>query len=161
MVVETETFESRSLFQKAENCIRRCEYEQASVLLAQALDIEPGNSVYMSHTGRCFAMLGNLEEGERICRKVIDRSPPTPILFVNLGRVLREQGRRKEARQAFEKAYRLDNTNAAAALELSSMGVRRVPVIRFLDRDHALNIYLGRLRHRIVMHLRRPKWKKL
>ena len=104
------------------------------MLIAQALKIEPGNGVYMSHMGYCVAMLGNFEEGERICQKVVDRSPPTPILLVNLGRVFRAQGRRKEARQAFEKAYKLDDTNAAAALELSAMGVRRVPVIGFMQR---------------------------
>jgi predicted Zn-dependent protease len=161
MVVETEAFESRSLFEKAQNCIRRNEYEQASVLIAQALKIEPGNAVYMSHMGHCVAMLGNVDEGERICQSVIERSPPTPILLVNLGRVYRAQGRRREARQAFEQAYKIDGTNAAAALELSSMGVRRVPMLGFLHRDHAVNIFLGKLRHKIVMRLREPKWKKL
>jgi hypothetical protein len=52
-------------------------------------------------------------------------------------------------RDYFTKAYRMDNTNAPAALELSRMGVRKKPVIPFLGRNHPLNKYLGKLRHRL------------
>jgi hypothetical protein len=72
-----------------------------------------------------------------------------PMLYVNFGRVLLERGERMKARDQFMKAYRLDNTNAPAALELSRMGVRKKPVIPFLSRNNPLNVYFGKLRHRL------------
>jgi len=94
-----------------------------------------------------------------MCRRAIKLSPLVPILFVNLGRVLVESGRRKEARECFMRAYEIDNTNAPAALELSKMGIRRRPVLPFLSRNNPLNIYLGKLRCKIY-EFRNPGLKK-
>ncbi|HMA76397.1 MAG TPA: hypothetical protein VKO43_03710, partial [Candidatus Krumholzibacteriaceae bacterium] len=69
---------------------------------------------------------------------------------VNLGRVLLEDNRKEEARRMFLKAYSMDRADAPAALELSSMGIRRKPVIPFLPRENPLNVFLGKLRHKIV-----------
>jgi hypothetical protein len=111
--------------------------------------------------GLCLGMLGNLNEGEAMCRKAVTLAPLEPILFVNLGRILLEQGSRREARRAYTRAYEIDDTHAAAALELSRMGVRRKPVLKFLHRSHWLNIMLGKWRHRILQRKNEPKWKKL
>jgi Tfp pilus assembly protein PilF len=140
------TFESRELFRKAEISIQRGDYKSAASLLNEALKIAPENPLYISHLGLCAGMLGNQILGEKSCRKAILMAPATPILFVNLGRILLEQGKRKEAREQFMHAYKLDNTNAPAALELSRMGVRKRPVISFLKRDNPLNIMLGKFR---------------
>lgn len=160
VAMQNETFESRDLFKRAEMQIQRQGYDEARLLLEEALKIVPINPVYISHLGLCIGMDGNLPEGERICREAIKLAPKDPILYVNLGRILLEMGKRQEARAEFTHAYRLDNTNAPAALELSRMGIRRPPVIPFLHRNHPLNIYLGRLRHR-WLYLKRPNWKKL
>jgi Flp pilus assembly protein TadD len=103
--------------------------------------------------GYCIGMQGNLVAAEKMCRKAVMQGPMHPIVHVNLARVLLEQDRRKEAREELMVAYRLDNTNAPAALELSRMGVRRKQVIPFLSRNHPFNRYLGMLRHWIL------RWK--
>jgi Flp pilus assembly protein TadD len=161
LATATETFESRALLQEAKASIQRFEFRRASELLTQALKISPANPVYLSYKGHCVAVSGKMEEGEVLCRKAIQMSPNSPMLLVNLGRVLREQGKRQEARRAFLRAYEMDNTNAAAALELSALGVRRTPVLRFLHRDHPLNIWLGEVRHRLFTRVKKPRWKKL
>jgi Flp pilus assembly protein TadD len=144
---ENETFESRDLYAAAEASIKRGNYRRAAALLNDALKISPENPIYLSMLGFCVGTQGNLDAAESICRKAVKRAPQEPIVYVNLGRVLFEQGRRKEAREALMRAYKLDNTSAPAALELSRMGVRRKPMIPLIGRNHPLNVQLGKLRH--------------
>ncbi|HVO76915.1 MAG TPA: tetratricopeptide repeat protein [Candidatus Bathyarchaeia archaeon] len=148
--MRNETFESQDLFRRAEACIVRRNYEKASVLLADAVKISSENPTYTSYYGLCIGMLGDLAEAEKLCRKAAKLNPANPIILVNLGRILLEEGMRKEARTCFSRAYELDNTSSAAALELSGMGVRRQPVIPFLARTNPLNCFLGKLRHRLL-----------
>lgn len=157
--LEEETFESREIFSKAEMFIKKGDYAKATILLNEALKISPTNSLYISHLGLCIGMQGNMIAGEHMCRKAISLSPFVPIHFVNLGRVLLKENRRQEAREAFVRAYELDNTNAPAALELSRMGIRKRPVLPFLSRNHPLNVFLGKVRHNVtrVLSERRVK----
>ena len=149
-LMEMDTFESRDLFRRAEIQIKRGRFREASALLTNALKISPDNPVYVSHLGYCIGMLGNIEGGEKMCRRASQMAPAVPIVLVNLGRILVETGRRQEARKLFAQAYRIDNTHSPAALELSRLGVRKQPVIPFLGRGNVLNKYLGLLRHRIL-----------
>ncbi len=155
-----ETFESQDLFHRAELCIRRRNFEKAEALLIEALKISPENPAYISYYGLVVGMLGDLTEAEKLCRKAVKLYSYNPIIFVNLGRILLEQGNRKEAREMFSHAYEMDNTNSAAALELSGMGVRRPPVFSVLPRNNPLNVWCGKLRHRILGY-KKLGWKKL
>jgi Flp pilus assembly protein TadD len=158
--IRNETFESQELFRRAEVNIQRRNFDKARELLNEALKISPENPIYLSYFGLCLGMMGDLTEGEKLCRKAAHLSPVSPIILVNLGRILLEQGLRKEARDQFSRAYDLDNTNSAAALELSGMGVRRPPVISFLPRSNVLNKVLGKVRHRMLGY-KKLGWKKL
>lgn len=148
--VEAETFESRELFRRAEMQINRGRYREASAILTKALKMAPDNPIYVSHLGYCVFMLGNACDGEKMCRKAMKMAPTVPIILVNLGKVLVERGLRQEARVLFAQAYQIDNTSSPAALELSRLGVRKPPVLPFLDRRNILNKYLGLLRHRLI-----------
>ncbi|MBN1164240.1 MAG: tetratricopeptide repeat protein [Candidatus Krumholzibacteriota bacterium] len=158
---QKETFESRDFFNKAKIDMKRGDFKSASLRLEEALKISPHNAEYLSALGLCVSMQGNAFAGERMCRKALAVSTDkVPELYVNLGRVLLDEGNRKEARALFTLAYKMDNTNAPAALELSRMGVRKRPVLRFLERNHPLNVLLGQIRHKII-EFRRPELKKL
>lgn len=158
--LQNETFESQELFRRAEACILRRNFDKAEMLLGEALKISPDNPIYLSYFGLCVGMMGSLGEAEKLCRRGAKLSPATPIILVNLGRILLEEGSRKDARDLFSRAYEIDNTSSAAALELSGMGVRRQPVISYLSRNHPLNYFLGKLRHRVLGY-RKLGWKKL
>ena len=155
-----ETFESQDLFQRAELCIRRRNFEKAEALLSEALKISPENPSYISYYGLVIGMLGDLGEAEKLCRKAVELYAYNPIIFVNLGRILLERGNRKEARDMFSHAYGMDNRNSAAALELSGMGVRRPPVFSFLSRNNSLNVWFGKIRHRMLGY-KKLGWKRL
>jgi Flp pilus assembly protein TadD len=148
--VETEPYETRELFRRAEMQINRGRFREASSILTQALKLAPDNPIYISQLGFCVGMLGNLPDGEKMCRRAHKMAPTIPIVLVNLGRILVEKGLRQEARVLFAQAYQIDNTSSPAALELSRLGVRKPPVLPFLNRRHILNKYLGILRHRLL-----------
>jgi Flp pilus assembly protein TadD len=152
MLEQRDTFESREFYAKAQANIRRNNYKKALTMLEQALKISPENPVYLSTMGLCESMMGDAVKGEILCRKALQVSgrDRDPMLYVNFGRVLLARGERMMAREQFTKAYRIDNTNAPAALELSRMGVRKKPVLPFLSRNNRLNIVLGKFRHRIM-----------
>ena len=158
--LKNETFESQELFRRAEVNIQRRNFDKAKELLGEALKISPDNPFYLSYYGLCAGMIGDLTEGAELCRKAEKLLPVSPIILVNHGRILLEQGLRKEARKQFSRAYELDNTNSAAALELSGMGVRRQPVIPFLPRNNLFNKVFGKFRHRLFGY-KKLGWKKL
>ena len=151
MLEARDTFESREFYVKAEANIKRNNYGDALKLLEQALKISPENPVYLSTMGLCEAMMGDPEKGYKMCRLAMQYAGAQrdPMLYVNYGRVLLERGERMNARDQFMKAYKIDNTNAPAALELSRMGVRKKPMLTFLGRNHPVNVYLGKLRHQL------------
>ena len=149
IAVESEAFESRELFRRSEIQINRGRFREASAILTEALKMAPDNPIYISQLGYCVGMLGNLSDGERMCRKAMKMAPAVPIILVNLGRMLVEKGLRQEARILFTQAYQIDNTSSPAALELSRLGVRKPPVLPFMGRGNPLNKYLGILRFRL------------
>ena len=148
-VVEAEAFESREMFRRAEIQINRGRFREASAILTQALKMAPDNPIYISQLGFCVGMLGNLPDGERMCRRAMTMAPTVPIILVNLGRMLVEMDLRQEARVLFTQAYQIDNTSSPAALELFRLGVRKPPVLPFIGRGNPLNKYLGILRCRL------------
>ncbi len=157
--LQNETFESQELFRRAEACIVRGRFDKAEEFLAEAIRISSENPLYLSYYGLCVGMRGDLLEAQKLCCKAVKLAPRSPIILVNCGRIWLAQGCRKEARDHFTRAYSIDNTNSAAALELSGMGVRRPPVFGALGRNHPLNCFLGRLRHRLLGY-RKPGLKK-
>ncbi|MCD6378991.1 hypothetical protein J7M07_00920, partial [bacterium] len=148
--IDKETYESKDFFLKASENIKRGNYSGGKEYLERAVKIAPDNPLYLSFLGVCTAMQGDRIKGKSLCAEALKRSSSEPILYVNLGRVLLEDGKRNEARRMFLKAYWMDRTNAAAALELSGMGIRRNQVIHFLSRNNPVNIFLGKLRYRIL-----------
>ena len=157
--LQNETFESQELFRRAEACIVRGRFDMAEELLAEAVRISSENPLYLSYYGLCVGMRGDLSEAQKLCGKAAKLAPQSAIILVNYGRIWLAQGCRKEARDLFTRAYSLDNTNSPAALELSGMGVRRPPVIGCLGRNHPLNYFLGKLRHRLLGY-KKPGLKK-
>jgi hypothetical protein len=65
-------------------------------------------------------------------------------LFLNLGRVYLMARDRRSAYEAFTMGLRIDRRDPRLRRELRRMGVRRRPVLPFLDRGHAVNRWLGR-----------------
>lgn len=145
-----ETHESKVLFSQALEMMSRNNVQSAISNLEEALQIAPDNPAYLSHYGLCVAIdRGEYEAGRRLCERAIRMDPSDPINRVNLGRIYRLEGMNDRAHNTFIKAWRQNKSHPAAASELSRMGIRRRPVIRFLPRSHWLNVRLGMLRAKL------------
>ncbi len=149
-VQPTETLESQTLYNKALEMISRKQLKPAISFLEEAMQISPDNSEYLSHYAWCLAMdRKDFESAVRLCERAIRIEPKNPVNQVILGRIHRLRGENGEAYGAFLEAWKQDKTHPMAASELSRMGIRRPPVLTFLDRSHPVNVKLGKLRARL------------
>jgi len=145
------THESNALFNRAIEMLNRNKASAARKHLEQALQICPQHPAYLSMYGLCVAIdAEDFDSARRICEKAVKMSPSDPINRVNLGKVFRLQGDNGSAYEEFLAAWQLDKLHPAPAAELTRMGIRRPPVLRFLPRSHWANIYLGRLRSQLL-----------
>lgn len=101
---------------------------------------------YASYYGYCLAAaLGRKGEGLRICRRAAGSEFFTPEILLNLARVELLVGSRKKAWAALMKGMRLDPQHRGLRAEMRRMGVRRRPVLPFLEREHPINRAAGKL----------------
>ena len=145
------THESNALFNRALEMLNRNKVSVARKELERALQICPQQPSYLSLYGLCVAVESeDYESARRICEKAVRMSPSDPLNRVNLGKVFRLEGNAGAAYGEFLAAWKLDRMHPAPASELSRMGIRRPPVLRFLPRSHWLNIRLGKLRAALI-----------
>jgi Flp pilus assembly protein TadD len=144
------TLESHTLYRRALERIKRHRFRQAMPLLAKALRIAPTEPLYLSYYGLCLAEVkGEFEHAIGVCERASRARPIDPIINVNLGKVHKMRGDYASAHKTFLKAWAGNKRHPAPATELSRLGIRRPPVIRFLSRSNPCNKYLGRLRAKI------------
>ena len=100
---------------------------------------------YLSYYGLCLALNNTgRHEAVRCCRAAAEIEGYRPDVCWNLGRVLLEAGRRREAYRALNLGLKIQSGHKGLQQTLKNMGVRRRPVMRFLDRKNPLNVFLGK-----------------
>lgn len=145
------THESNVLFNRAIEMLNRNRAGAARKHLEMALQICPQHPAYLSVYGLCVAIDSeDYDSARRICEKAVKMNPDDPLNRVNLGKVFRLKGDNGSAYDEFLAAWQLDKLHPAPAAELTRMGIRRPPVIRFLPRSHWANVYLGRFRSQLL-----------
>ncbi len=145
------THESNALFNRAQELVSRNRAGAARKQLEMALQICPQHPGYLSLYGLCIAAESeDYESARKICERAARMSPRDPVTRVNLGKVLRMEGDNEAAYGEFLAAWKMDRMHPAPAAELSRMGIRRPPVLRFLPRAHWANIRLGKVRARML-----------
>jgi tetratricopeptide (TPR) repeat protein len=119
---------------------------EAALELERRLGARTPQARYLSYYGLCLAHDGSLvREGMDFCRQAIALEFFNADLFWNYGRVLLASQRRKEAFSAFVKGLSVQRNHQQILKELTKMGWRKPPVLRFLPRGHGLNVALGKL----------------
>ncbi|MGD8413812.1 MAG: hypothetical protein PVF33_06250 [Candidatus Latescibacterota bacterium] len=146
----TDTHESEVLYSQAMELLSRNHVLAALKRFEEALQISPNNALYLSYYGLCVAMEKNDHaSASRLCERAAKMDPKNPVIRVNLGKVFRLMGDNSRAYDSFLGAWKTDKSHPSAAVELSRMGIRRPPVLRFLSRSHWLNKKLGILRAKL------------
>jgi tetratricopeptide (TPR) repeat protein len=122
---------------------------EAAIAIERQLGDDAPQARYLSLYGLCLGtVLRRRYEGVRFCREAAELERFNPDIHCNLGQMLIVAGRRRDAYEAFIRGLRVQPDHQSIIRALKEMGIRRSPVIPFLNRANPINVCLGRLRSR-------------
>lgn len=125
--------------------------QDALLAFRWAHEIEPNNPEYASYYGLMMVEAGVRSlEGLRMCRRAASQAFYRAELFTNLAKAYLSRGDRTEAERALRKGLALEPDNGEIRALLKEIGVRRPPLLGFLDRRNPVNRLAGRVRHRML-----------
>ncbi|MDO8427478.1 MAG: tetratricopeptide repeat protein [Deltaproteobacteria bacterium] len=105
----------------------------------------------MSYYAVCLANVeGNYDKAISLCLMAAEKEFYNPEIYFNLGRIFLLNGQKSVAVRAFRKGLKFDNCHLGLLKEMRRLGVRRRPVVAFLQRQNPVNRLLGRLVGRIA-----------
>jgi tetratricopeptide (TPR) repeat protein len=117
----------------------------------RALELDKANPFYTSYLGVAVAAAERKwDEAEELCTQALKRRRTQPELYLNLADVYRLAGRRQDQIETLFQGLQMTKRDPRIAETLKRYGVRRAPVLPFLERDNFLNRELGRLRYRVL-----------
>ncbi|MFN2309442.1 MAG: hypothetical protein ABR553_06865 [Gammaproteobacteria bacterium] len=103
--------------------------------------------LYLSSLGLTQVLLMDVS-GLNLCRRAAQEATRHGEVFENLARAELRLGHRRQACDALRRGLKLESTHAGLRELREEMGVRRPPILAFLDRDNPVNRFLGRLTYR-------------
>ena len=147
------TLSAENVFKKGLGCLVDDRPKEASEFFRRALELERQRSKtrcdmrYLYYYGLSLAKAGlSTQIALQACRSAASKQCADPVLLLNLGRVYSLTGRTVPALETFEKGLSINPEHKILRRELGRIDRRRPPVLRFLSRNHPVNIWLGRLR---------------
>lgn len=101
----------------------------------------------LSYYGLCLALhTGKTREAVNFCQLAVEKEFYNPESYLNLARVWDVARNRRKAIEVLEKGLSIDARHKGLITLRVRMGVRKGPVLPFLDRDNPVNVTLGRVR---------------
>jgi len=142
---------------EAKNFLKTKNKRAALRVLNEALEHYPDDPFILSYYGCLEAVANkNYTHGIETCHMALEtlkRGVPFgqeffyPVFYLNLGRAYLAAGKKEEALGAFNKGIKLDGENKDLIWELKKLGMRKKPVVPFLNRSNPINKYIGMLLH--------------
>jgi hypothetical protein len=134
------------------DCCRRGNWNEGLRHLGQVAETEEGGGglpgLFYSYLGYGIALRDRrIREGLKLCRHSIEVEFYQAENYLNLARTCLLANDRKRAVAAVRGGLKIDRRNPQLLALHQELGIRSLPVLRFLDRGHPLNQLLGRLRH--------------
>ncbi len=102
---------------------------------------------YRSGVDTCKKAITLLKKAETFGEELL-----YPVFYLNLGRAYVAAGKKKDAIESFNKGLEYDNSNRELLKELRSLGMRKKPLVPFLDRSNPINKYIG-----MILHMKEKK----
>jgi hypothetical protein len=122
----------------------------AVAYLRNAIDQDGANPFYVSYYGLALARTGlDWSRAEKFCLAALRVTRTQAHLYLNLAEVYRRAGKTEYAWSTLSNGLQFTRCDRRLVRALESLGIRRPPVLSFLDRRHFLNRQLGKLRHRL------------
>jgi hypothetical protein len=138
----------RQRFYDALKLYRNSDYEGALTIFREiiaAADVQDVfHSKYRSYEGLTRVCLGD-KHAVDLCREVAAEDHNDAEVYYNLALAEYKLNNRRRAVLAVKRGLSIDAANPELLRLRTLMGSRRQPVISFLDRDHAINKWLGKL----------------
>lgn len=142
---------SSAIIEKGIGLARDGEYEKAVKVFDQDLCFTQ-HPTAMSYYALCLANVeGNFDKAISLCLMAAEKEFYNPEIYLNLGRIFLLNGQKAVAVRAFRKGLKFDNSHFGIMSEMRKLGVRRKPVISFLQRTNPVNKFLGILADRMVV----------
>lgn len=120
----------------------------------RAVESEKQNAYYLSFLGVSKARgQKNWAAAADLCETALNLKRNEGQFYLNLAEVYLSAGRREDAIAVLNRGltYLIDDPRIRRAR--AKLGKRRSSVFPFLERGHFLNRILGKLRHRVLVHL--------
>lgn len=128
------------------NLLEALAYFEACLRLEECNLRSTRRAKYASYYGYCLAVaLGRTREALEICNRAASSDLFNPEIYLNLARVQLMATDRRGAWNSLVRGLSLDPGHRAIRTEMKKMGLRRRPVVPFLERSHPLNRAAGLL----------------
>jgi len=134
------------MVRRAKRLIEEDRHRDAELYLRQALERVPDHKECQAYIAVCLAGKRKFVSAEKLAKNVIRNNPFDAIAYYALGRVNLIGSRRGSAFHNLAKARTLATGDRELEGEVSRLDPRRPPVIRWLPRNHFLNIMFGKWR---------------
>jgi hypothetical protein len=107
--------------------------------------------LYYSYLGYGIARCQRrTQEGLKLCRHAVKIQFYEPDNYLNLARTAILASDRKEAIKAVRGGLKVDPKSLDLRALYRELGIRQLPVLRFLSRSNPVNLLLGQIRSRIL-----------
>jgi tetratricopeptide (TPR) repeat protein len=134
------------MVRRAKRLIEEGRHKDAELYLRQALERVPDHKECQAYIAVCLAGKRKFVSAEKLAKNVIRNNPFDAIAYYALGRVNLIGSRRGSAFRNLEKARTLASGDREMEGAVNDLDPRRPPVIRWLPRNHFLNVMFGKWR---------------
>ena len=135
---------------------RNHSYANSLEKIQRAIELDPTNALYVSYTGLLVALAQrNYRLAEELCHRALRMNRHEPQFYLNLAEVYLRRRKQEDAVETLTVGLQYTKRNVRLTRALRKLGIRRPPVIPFLERKHFLNRKLGKARHRLLRVLGR------
>jgi tetratricopeptide (TPR) repeat protein len=112
---------ARMKFEEGREFFKSKNYEQALLLLEQAVQFDKAVPEYHYYYGLCLLKNTKLKDSQKYLRKALELDPGNSVYTAELGRIYLKIGLKTKARNAFETALKNDPSNDTAREGLEAL----------------------------------------
>jgi len=155
--MEFEEYSDEELLEAGREGVKREQWTRALQILGSyvARFTARGETVPASGLASYALCLGHSKElrrGLELCKRAQHADPRNPHIYWCLSQLHLLAGSRKDAIESVDRGLRAVPDSFLLLRLRKRLGVRQPPPIPFLNRQHRLNVRLGRLMHRMKGH---------
>jgi Flp pilus assembly protein TadD len=138
-------------FKQGVKLLRNGQSAEALEYLRHAAELNQQNPYYLSFLGVSVARAQRKwAPAVQLCETALSLRRNEVQLYLNLAEVYVAAGRRDDAVAVLDRGLLYSRLDVRVKRARAQLGKRNSPVLPFLERGNLLNVYLGKLRHRVL-----------